>query len=44
MGHTHRIPLNLGNEAPNEESLKSILEADGILAAGGPGSHVDTFR
>ncbi len=37
IGRTRRIPLDLGNEAPNEESLKSILEADDILASGGTG-------
>lgn len=44
MGRTRRIPLDLGNEAPNEESLKSILEADDILAAGGTGESYDSGR
>lgn len=44
MGRTHRIPLDLGNEEPNEESLKSILEADDVLAARGTGDPYDSGR
>lgn len=44
MGRTGRIPLDLGNEEPNEESLKSILEADEIIAAGGTGVSFDSGR
>lgn len=44
IGRTHRIPLDLGNEQPNEESLKSIFEADEILAAGGTGESFDSGR
>lgn len=44
MGRTGRIPLDLGNEEPNEESLKSILEADEIVAAGGTGVSFDSGR
>lgn len=44
IGRTHRIPLDLGNEMPNAESLKSILEADDILAAGGTGISYDSGR
>ena len=44
IGRTHRIPLELGNEQPNEESLKSIFEADEILAAGGTGESFDSGR
>lgn len=44
IGRTRRIPLDLGNEMPNEESLKSILEADDILAAGGTGKSYDSGR
>ena len=44
IGRTRRIPLDLGNEMPNEESLKSILEADDILASGGTGASYDSGR
>ncbi len=44
MGRTHRIPLDLGNEAPNEESINSILEADAILASGGTGQSFSSGR
>ena len=44
MSRTGRIPLDLGNEEPNEESLKSILETDEILAAGGTGESFDSGR
>lgn len=44
MGRTHRIPLDLGNEIPNDESLRSILEADEILAAVGTGQSFDSGR
>lgn len=44
MGRTYRIPLDLGNEMPNEESLRSILEANDILAAGGTGKSFDSGR
>lgn len=44
IARTHRIPLDLGNEEPNEESLKSILEADDVLASGGTGKSYDSGR
>lgn len=44
MGRTNRIPLDLGNELPNAESLRSILEADDILAAGGTGESYHSGR
>lgn len=44
MGRTHRIPLDLGYEEPNEESLESIREADRILAAGGTGESFSSGR
>lgn len=44
MGRTRRIPLDLGPEAPNDESLRSIFEADDIIAAGGTGKSYDTGR
>lgn len=44
IGRTGRIPLDLGNEAPNAESLASIFEADEILAAGGTGVSFDSGR
>ncbi len=34
MARTKKIPLDLGYEEPNEESLKSIQEAREILANG----------
>lgn len=37
MIRENRIPLNLSDPEPNEESLESIREADAILAAGKPG-------
>ena len=44
MGRTHRIPLDLGNEMPNAETLRSIVEADEILNAGGTGDSFDSGR
>lgn len=44
MGRTGRIPLDLGNEEPNAESLASIREADEILSAGGTGRSFDSGR
>ena len=44
MGRTGRIPLDLGNEEPNEESLASIHETEGILARGGTGQSFDSGR
>lgn len=44
IGRTHKIPLDLGNEMPNDESLRSILEADEILANGGTGQSYDSGR
>ena len=37
MGRTHRIPLDLGNEEPNEESFEAIRETEDIIARGGTG-------
>ena len=46
MIRENRIPLNLADPEPNAESLESIREADGIIAAGGPGykSSAEMFR
>ena len=37
MIRENRIPLNLSDPEPNEESLESIREADEIIASGKPG-------
>lgn len=39
MARTRRIPLDLGNEEPNADSLQSISETEAMLATGdlGPG-------
>lgn len=37
MGRTHSIPLDLGREEPNAESLESIREAQDIIRQGGTG-------
>ncbi|WP_455139972.1 type II toxin-antitoxin system RelB/DinJ family antitoxin [Thermophilibacter sp.] len=34
MGRTGRIPLDLGNEEPNEESLEAIREAERMMRDG----------
>ena len=34
MGRTGRIPLDLGNEEPNEESLAAIREAEQMMRDG----------
>ncbi|OUP39030.1 type II toxin-antitoxin system RelB/DinJ family antitoxin [Olsenella sp. An188] len=34
IGRTGRIPLDLGNEEPNEESLEAIREADQMMRDG----------
>lgn len=34
IGRTGRIPLDLGNEEPNEESLEAIREADQMMRNG----------
>lgn len=34
MGRTGRIPLDLGNEIPNEESLQAIREAEQMMCDG----------
>lgn len=44
IGRTGRIPLDLGNEEPNEESLASIREAEEILTKGGTGQSFDSAR
>lgn len=44
MARTRRIPLDLGNEEPNEESMRSIREADEILASGGTGRSFSSGR
>ncbi len=44
MARTHRIPLDFGNEEPNEESLASIKEAEDIIAQGGTGESYDSGR
>ena len=37
MVRENRIPLNLSDPEPNEESLESIRQADEIIASGGHG-------
>lgn len=37
MGRTHRIPLDLGNEEPNDESLEAIRETEELIARGSTG-------
>ena len=44
MARTGRIPLDFGNEEPNLQSLRSIHEADEILASGGTGKAFDSGR
>ncbi len=44
MGRTHSIPLDLGNEEPNEESLRSIRETEAILTSGEPCTSYDSGR
>lgn len=44
MARTRCIPLELGKREPNAESLRSIREADMIVAAGGTGESYDTAR
>lgn len=44
MARTHQIPLDFGRYEPNAESLKSIQEADEIMAAGGTGESFDNAR
>lgn len=44
IGRTGRIPLDLGYEQPNEESLASIAEADEIIASGGTGKSFNSAR
>lgn len=34
MGRTGRIPLDLGNEKPNDESLAAICEAEQMMLDG----------
>ena len=44
MARTGRIPLDLGNDEPNEESLIAIREAEDILACGGTGESFASGR
>lgn len=44
MIRENRIPLNLSVLEPNEESLKSIQEAEEILAGGGTGKSYSSGR
>ena len=44
MARTHSIPLDLGRSEPNAESLRSIHEAEEIIAAGGTGESFDSGR
>ena len=44
IARTKRIPLNLGNDEPNDESLESIREADEIIARGGTGKSYASGR
>ena len=44
MVRTYSIPLDLGGHEPNAESLRSIREAEEIIAAGGTGESFDSAR
>lgn len=44
MARTYSIPLDLGGREPNAESLRSIREAEEIVAAGGTGESFDSAR
>ena len=44
IARTKRIPLDLGNDEPNAESLESIREADEIIAQGGTGKSYASGR
>lgn len=44
MGRTHRIPLDLGNEEPNDESLEAIREMEELIARGGTGRSYSSGR
>ena len=44
MGRTHRIPLDLGNEEPNDESLEAIRETEELIARGGTGRSYSSVR
>ena len=44
MGRTHRIPLDLGNEEPNDESLEAIRETEELIARGGTGRSYSSGR
>ena len=44
IARTKRIPLDLGNDEPNAESLESIREADEIIAQGGTGKSYTSGR
>lgn len=43
MGRTGRIPLDLGNEESNEESLEAIREAERMMR-GGTGESYSTGK
>ena len=44
MGRTHRIPLDLGNEEPNDESLEAIRETKELIARGSTGRSYSSGR
>ena len=44
MGRTHRIPLDLGNEEPNDESLEAIRETEELIARGDTGRSYSSGR
>ena len=44
MGRTHRIPLDLGNEEPNDESLEAIRETEELIARGSTSSRSEERR
>ena len=44
MGRTHRIPLDLGNEEPNDESLEAIRETEELIARSGIGRSYPSGR
>lgn len=44
MGRTHRIPLDLGNEEPNDESLEAIRETEELIARGSTGRSYSSGR
>lgn len=42
MARTHTIPLNLGNEIPNDETSAALREGAEIMSRGGTGKSYET--